>query len=52
MEGSGSFLKKRLAARKPKNFFDSGAWALAGPTPQAQSNKGFCAAFFKKRHLF
>jgi hypothetical protein len=34
--------------KKQKNFFNR---AVLAPTPPAQANKSFCAAFFKKRPL-
>jgi hypothetical protein len=49
LKASSSFLKKRLAAGKPKNFFYAGVWALTGPAPKAQSNKVFLLLFLQKK---
>jgi hypothetical protein len=37
--------------KKQKNFIYAGPGALALTQPEAQHNKSFCAAFFKKRLL-
>jgi hypothetical protein len=45
-------LKKRLAAREAKNFWDSGPGAVAAPTPMAQSHKVFLVLFLQKKNNF
>jgi hypothetical protein len=52
IKGSASFLKKRLAAREAKNFWDSGPGAVAAPTPMAQSHKVFLVLFLQKKNNF
>jgi hypothetical protein len=44
-------LKKTLAARGPKNFYDSGSWAFAPPQPMAQIKKSLLLLFFRKEVL-
>jgi hypothetical protein len=44
-KGRGFFFEKK----KQKTFLN---WAVLVATPPAQTRKGFCAAFFKKRLLF
>jgi hypothetical protein len=42
-----SFCEQKAA----KKLFYSGPWAVAVPTPQAQSHKSFLVLFFKKEPL-
>jgi hypothetical protein len=44
-------LKKRLAAREPKNFFESGPWALALSKPVVQSKRSFFASFCSQKEV-
>jgi hypothetical protein len=37
--------------KEAKRLWESAPWALAYPTPMAQIQRSFCAAFFKKRLL-
>jgi len=42
------FEKKFCAAREAKKLLESGAWAVAAPTPKAQIKRSFLVLFFKK----
>jgi hypothetical protein len=44
---SASFCEQKEA----KKLYEPGLWAMSATTPQAQHNKSFCGAFFKKRLL-
>jgi hypothetical protein len=49
MKGSKRFF---FGKKEPKNFFESGAWALAAPQPEADNFKVFLLLFVHKKKGF